>query len=93
MKIQYARLAHDDLLSLLEFIAKEDPIAAQKIAQSLHSSIDRLASFPFYGRIGDVSKTRQFVVSGLPYIVIYQVCDETIRILRIYHSSQNRPEA
>lgn len=91
MRLRYTRDAHDDLVSLFEFIAKDDALAAQKVSRSIRAGIDRLLHFPSYGRIGDVEGTRQFVVAGVPYIVIYQIEDETITILRIYHAAQDRP--
>jgi plasmid stabilization system protein ParE len=39
----------------------------------------------------DVEGTRQFVVEGLPYIVVYETEDEMITVLRIYHAAQDRP--
>ncbi len=91
MRLRYTRHAHDDLVSLFEFIAKDDALAAQKVIRSIRAGIDRLLQFPSYGRIGDVEGTRQFVVAGVPYIVIYEIEDETITILRIYHAAQDRP--
>ena len=40
---------------------------------------------------GDADGTRQFVVAGVPHIVVYEIEDETITILRIYHMAQDRP--
>ncbi len=70
MKLRYSRLAHDDLVSLFEFIAKDNALAAQKVGRTIRTGIDRLIQFPSYGRDGDVEGTRQFVVAGTPYIVV-----------------------
>ena len=91
MKLRYTRLAHDDLVSLFKFIVKDDALAAQKVSRIIRDSIERLIQFPSYGHPGDVEGTRQFVVSGAPYIVIYEIKDETITILRIYHTARDRP--
>lgn len=91
MKLRYTRLAHDDLVSLFAFIAKDDALAAQKVSRDIRAGIDRLIQFPSYGRAGGVEGTRQFVVAGAPYIVVYEIEDETITILRIYHAAQDRP--
>ncbi len=91
MKLGYTRLAHDDLATLFEFIAKDDALAAQKVSHAIRAGIDRLIKFPSYGRAGDVEGTRQFVVAGAPYIVVYEIDDRTITILRIYHTAQDRP--
>ena len=91
MKLGYTRLAHDDLATLFEFIAKDDPLAAQKVSHAIHVGIDRLIKFPSYGRAGDVKGTRQFAVAGIPYIVVYEIEEETITILRVYHTARDRP--
>ena len=91
MKLRYTRLALGDLVSLFEFIAKDDAPAAQKVAQTIRAAIDRLIQFPAYGREGDVEGTRQFAVAGAPYIVVYEIDDEMVTILRIYHTAQDRP--
>ncbi len=91
MKLRYTRLAHDDLATLFQFIAKDDALAAQKVSRAIRAGIDRLIQFPSYGRAGDVEGTRQFVVAGVPYIVVYEIEDELVTILRIYHAAQDRP--
>lgn len=75
MKLRYSRLAHDDLVSLFAFIAKDDALAAQKVGHSIRTGIERLIQFPSYGRMGDVEGTRQFVIAGVPYVVVYEIED------------------
>ncbi len=65
--------------------------SAQKVGRAIRAGIDRLIQFPSYGRAGDVEGTRQFVVADAPYIVVYEIEDETITILRVYHAAQDRP--
>lgn len=91
MRLRYTRHAHDDLVALFEFIAKDDAPAAQNVSRTIRTGIDRLLQFPSYGRIGDVEGTRQFVVTGVQYIVVYEIEDQTITILRIYHGARERP--
>ncbi len=91
MKLRYTRLAHEDLATLFAFIAKDDALAAQKVGRAIRAGIARLIQFPSYGRTGDVEGTRQFVVADTPYIVVYEIEDETITILRVYHAAQDRP--
>ena len=88
MKLRYTRLAHDDLATLFAFIAKDDALAARKVSRA---GLGRLIQFPSYGRVGDVDGTRQFVVAGVPFIIVYEIEEEMITILRIYHAAQDRP--
>lgn len=91
MRLRYSGHARDDLESLFEYIAENDAVAAQKVSRIIRAGVDRLLQFPSYGRVGDIEGTRQFVVAGAPYIVIYEIEDEMISILRIYHTAQDRP--
>lgn len=52
-----------------------------------------LGQFPARGRNGAVSGTREWVVKGLPYIIVYEIVHEVeeLAILGIYHGAQLRP--
>lgn len=44
------------------------------------------------GRAGRVSGTRELVVSGTPYIVVYKAHRNVLRILRVLHGAMMWPE-
>jgi plasmid stabilization system protein ParE len=54
--------------------------------------VRRLAEYPNSGRIGQVPGTRQLVIPGLPYLVIYRVTTTHVEILRVFHTSRDWPE-
>ena len=43
------------------------------------------------GRPGRVSRTRELVISGLPYILPYVEKEEAVIILRVMHTSKKWP--
>jgi len=47
---------------------------------------------PALGKAGRVAKTRELVVAGTPYIVIYRVKDNRLEILRIFHGARQWPD-
>jgi len=53
---------------------------------------DKLAFFPYMGRPGRVPGTREWVVHGLPYVIVYQVDEllDELTVLAIFHGAQNR---
>jgi toxin ParE1/3/4 len=51
-----------------------------------------IPAFPHIGRAGRILATREWIVSGLPYIIVYTI-DETrdvITIIGVFHGAQNR---
>jgi len=45
------------------------------------------------GRDGRVEGTRELVVSGLPYIVVYRITGSDVHIVGIQHTSRLWPES
>jgi toxin ParE1/3/4 len=43
------------------------------------------------GRIGRVATTREYVVTGTPFLFVYRVEPSKIVILRLLHTAQNYP--
>jgi len=50
-----------------------------------------VAAFPEIGRIGSVENTRELVVSGTPFILVYQLRKQIV-VHRILHSSRKWPK-
>ena len=86
--IRWSDLAEDDLISIESYIAEDNPTAATVIADRIWTATEILETHPYIGRLGRVEGTRELVVSGTPYIVIYRQYGFSIDILRISHGSQ-----
>ncbi|MCI5223548.1 MAG: type II toxin-antitoxin system RelE/ParE family toxin [Candidatus Electrothrix sp. AR4] len=93
MRIRWTNKALDNLDAAVEFIAADNPGAAQKVAQTIQQSVQLLAEQPGIGRPGRVAGTRELVISGLPYIIPYIEQDGSVIILRIMHASMKWPES
>lgn len=74
-------------------IAEENPQAAAAVADKIEQSVQRLAKFPNSGRPGTVAGTREVVIPGLPYLLVYRVSGDEIQVLRLFHQKQNRIQA
>ena len=81
--------AISDLIELREFIEQENPEAASRVANDILHSVDNLLDHPILGKAGRIHKTRELVVSGTPYTVIYLAESELITILRVLHQSRS----
>jgi toxin ParE1/3/4 len=78
-----------DFERLVERIRAENPAAAHRIARRIYQAIELLRVFPMRGRPGLVSDTRELVFPGLPYIVVYEIADDQVHVLRIRHGAQD----
>ena len=92
MRLHWSRLAVRDRVVIYDHIEADSPRAAIAVDDRLAERIAGLLAFPLAGRPGRVEGTRELVVVGTPYVVIYSVTDDLIRILRILHGAQRWPE-
>lgn len=92
MIIKWFEDAITDLQALQQYIALDNPTAAKKVAKRIISAVNLLTEQPGIGRHGRVPNTRELVISDTPYIIPYRVKNNTIEILRVFHSSMQWPE-
>jgi toxin ParE1/3/4 len=92
MRISWTQKAIVNLDSAVEYIATDSPAAASRVAQKIWNSMQLLADQPSLGRPGRVAGTRELVISGLPYIVVYAEQDGMVVILRVIHTSLKWPK-
>ncbi|TDR89619.1 type II toxin-antitoxin system RelE/ParE family toxin [Enterovirga rhinocerotis] len=92
MRIRATSSAERDLVGIRRYISVDNPRAAQRVVGRIRSSAMRLVDQPEIGRPGERDGTREWVVSGLPYIIVYRV-DWTraeIVLLNVFHGAQDR---
>lgn len=92
MIIRWLDDAVDDLQSLRDYIAAENPVAANQIAKRILKVVSHLSEQPGIGRQGRVPNTRELIVSDTPFIIPYRVKKNTIEILRVVHAAMQWPE-
>jgi toxin ParE1/3/4 len=92
MEIVWRRIALNDLEQIRRYIAEENPRAAIRIRTIIRNAVEHLADHPHLGRSGRVEGTRELVIAGAPYIVVYRVLDDRLRILSVIHGARRWPE-
>lgn len=89
MQIRWEEDAINDLINLRDYIQKDNPVAAEKVAQKILSTVDLLLDHPLLGKAGRIHETRELVIAGTPYTVVYLVEFESVTLLRIFHQRQS----
>jgi addiction module RelE/StbE family toxin len=92
MKPVWTRAAIRDLTHIREYIAREKSDAAREVALKIIDATDRIIQFPETGRIGRIKGTRESVVSGTNYLIVYRIKRTAIHFVRILHGRQNWPK-
>jgi len=67
-----------------------NPQAANRLAQRIVDSAAMLAQQPAIGRPGLRPGTREWVVSGTPYILVCRHMPDAVEILQVWHAAQDR---
>jgi toxin ParE1/3/4 len=91
MIVRWSPEAADDFAAIVEYIRRQNPSAAERVANKIYDGVVSLVSFPKQGRAGRTKGTRELVFSPLPYIAVYRVKDEVVEIARVLHGSQRWP--
>jgi toxin ParE1/3/4 len=77
------------LEEIYNYIALDNPGAAQRVVDRIREATQRLNKFPYSGRPGPRG-TRLLSVPGVPYIVVHRVRGDEVKILTVLHTSRNR---
>jgi addiction module RelE/StbE family toxin len=77
--------------SQIAYVAERNPQAALDMANAIRVAIDRLANHSRMGRPGRVLGTYELVVPRTPYIVVYEIDGDIVRIFRVLHNAQRWP--
>lgn len=88
--VVWTRRARRNLDDIGDYIAQDEPAAAERIVRHIVERASGLAIYPLIGRVGRVEGTRELVITGTPYIVIYRV-KERVEILRVRHGARRWP--
>lgn len=93
IQIIYTQEAIEDLQRLRNFIAKNNPVSAQRIAKELISRIQMLQSMPMMGRAVPSTPNPDIIRDMIfgNYTIRYAIHAQTLAILRIWYHDENQP--
>lgn len=89
MRVRWTPAAATDLERLSKYLEGRHPRYRQPTMRKIYETIRALRDMPYCGRPGREDGTREILFLPLPYVAVYRVRDQSIEVLRIYHTSQN----
>ncbi len=92
MRLVWTNAAVIDLEQISDYLFDINPEIATTTVVRIFKSVSELKSSPRRGRPGRKEGTRELVLTQLPYLVIYEVVDQSIRVLRVLHGARRWPE-
>ena len=91
-EIRLLRLAEEDLIDIVTYVAAERPSAAETLASRIEKALTLLADNPYLGRIPDDEELtrlgyRYLVIED--YLAFYTVEGNTVLVHRIVHGARD----
>ena len=90
VEIVWSPLALARLQQIRTYIAKDKPIAAERLATRIVAVVEALRIHPYLGRAAGESGLRELVIGGTPFRVLYRARRKRVVIVTIWHGAQNR---
>ena len=92
MRLIWSPLAVERISEIAGYIARDNPIAAEKWVTNIFAMVERLSEFPESGRLVPEIRNIMFreIING-NYRVIYKYENSTVSILTVRHGKQLLP--
>ena len=90
MRVRWLRTAINTLDEQADRIAQDDPAAALRVLGRVRNAVEALTKYPAMGRPGRVPLTRELVIPGTPFVVVYRVRAD-VEVIRVLHGAQSWP--
>jgi toxin ParE1/3/4 len=90
MRVIWSPLSLRQLAELRAHIERDNAAAAADQVVRVTAAVERLVVFPRLGRAGQREGTRELVVGGTPWIVIYRPGPRALFVLQVLHGRRDR---
>lgn len=81
MKLRYTLSAGAHHAAIYNYLLQQNLDMAPHVMMQIYRAVLWLRTFPHIGRRGSVPGTREWVVRGFPYIIVYEISGDEILIL------------
>ncbi|MBL8671521.1 MAG: type II toxin-antitoxin system RelE/ParE family toxin [Alphaproteobacteria bacterium] len=93
MRVEWTVPARGDLDEIVAFIGADNRSAAGRVIAAIEGATRRLRRLPRLGRPGRRPGTRELVVAGTRYTIVYRVGPDAVQVLRVLHHARQFPPA
>ena len=90
LAVRWSDEATYDLADIIDYIEQRDPRAAIRLHADITTTAEYLGERPFLYRPGRLAGTREAVVRP-NYLIVYQVGETWVDVLRILHAAREYP--
>ena len=87
-EVVWSSHARSQYLSALEYLADRNETAADKLFERVEATTENLAKRPV-GRPGYAEGTLEKIVQQTSYVLVFELAGDELRILRLFHMSQD----
>jgi len=92
VRIDWSPAALADLQAITEWVEQDRGMkTANRIARRIYEAVQSLRTMPYRGRHGRIENTRELVIPGLPYVIVYEISKERLVVLDVLHGAQRWP--
>lgn len=87
-EIVWSVRALEQYAAAIDYLAERNEPAASKLARRIDEAVVSLSKRPL-GRPGDAARTYETIVAKTSYLLVFELVGDELRILRLFHMSQN----
>ena len=87
-RVIFTPVARSELLEAIDWYARRAPSVVSRLRAELRTVVARMAQNPFQFPEGP-SDTRRVLLRHFPYVVVYTVTTEAIRVVAFFHTSRD----
>ena len=92
MRVDWTRPASRHIEEIGDYIARKNPLAADRAVLRILDQVETLSDHPHIGRVGRVDGTRELVVADSPYIAVYRVLEDAVEVVAVVHAARRWPD-
>ena len=91
MKLRWTPRAVADLEGIADYLLAVHPPAWERLLARVEVTAGYLLKFPHMGKVGLVEGTREFVLSGTPYILVFRLKHDVVQIVSVRDGRMQLP--